>query len=305
MSAVIEVAGLSKAFGYAFMPDHRKALCDVSLTITRGEAVALLGPNGAGKTTLHRILNGLLKADRGAASVLGCPVQNLGKRERQRIAFIAESQELPDTLTVAQAANWLRPMYPRWDAVFERRLLTLFKLPQRGAIGSFSRGMRMKTACLLSLASHPEVLFLDEPFAGMDSVVRDEIVEALLSLAHDEGWTLLLSSHDIDDVERLTDRVALIQAGRIVLDSTLDDLQERCRRLTFRVPEGAANSTAALPSSWRHYEGGARFATVVETAWLDLDDALEKVHALQPGAGGMEVASLSLREIYTAFVRTP
>jgi ABC-2 type transport system ATP-binding protein len=302
MSPVIEATGLSRAFGYSFLPDYRRALIEVSLSVTRGESVALLGPNGAGKTTLHRILNGLLKPDAGTARVLGCPVQKLGKTERQRMAFIAESQELPDELTVPQAANWLRPMYPRWDRAFERRLLQLFRLPERGSIGSFSRGMRMKTACLLSLSSHPEVLFMDEPFAGMDPVVRDEIVEALLTLAQEEQWTLFLSSHDIDDVERLADRVLLLDAGSLMLDSTLDDLQERCRRLTIHLPHGAQN-TAPLPASWRLWETGPRYATVIETAWSDMDDALEKVHACQPGAAGMEAASLSLREIYQAYLR--
>lgn len=303
MSPVIEVSGVSRAFGYSFMPDYRRALQNVSITVHGGEAVALLGPNGAGKTTLHRILNGLLKADSGTASVLGCPVQKLGKSERQRIAFIAESQELPDDLTVPQAANWLRPMYPRWDAGFERRLLQLFRLPDRGTIGSFSRGMRMKTACLLALCGHPEIVFMDEPFAGMDPVVRDEIVAALLTLAQEQHWTLFLSSHDIDDVERLADRVLFLDAGRIRLDSTLDDLQESCRRLTIRLPFGPAENTAPLPASWRHYEAGARHATVIETAWCDLDEALEKVHAVQPRAAGVECASLSLREIYHAFLQ--
>lgn len=302
MNPVIEAKGISHAFGYFFLPDYRSALKEVNLTVTRGESVALLGPNGAGKTTLHRILNGLLKPDAGTARVLDCPVQKLGKYERQRIAFIAESQELPDDLTVAQAAAWLRPMYPRWDAAFERRLMELFRLPAHGTIGAFSRGMRMKTSCLLSLCWHPEVLFMDEPFAGMDTVVRDEIVEALLTLAQEERWTLFLSSHDIDDVERLADRVLLLDAGSLVLDSTLDDLQEHCRRLTIHLPHGADNR-APLPSTWRQWQTGPRHATVIETAWSDMNDALEKVHAIQPGAAGMESASLSLKEIYQAYLR--
>ena len=303
MNPVITAQLISKTFGRRFFPDRREALQEVSLSVSGGESVALLGPNGAGKTTLHRILNGLLPADRGTATVLDCPAAKLGNRERQRIAFIAESQELPDDLTVAQAAAWLRPLYPKWDRAFERHLLQLFRLPERGAIGSFSRGMRMKTACLLSLSYHPEVLFLDEPFAGMDAVVRDEIVAALLGLGREEGWTLLLSSHDIEDVERLADRIALLEDGRLVLDVPLEDLSENCRRLTFRLPEGAAPDLDRLPGSWRHYQSGPRYASVVETAWLDLDDALEKARTMHPAAAAMEVGSLSLREIYLACLR--
>ena len=304
MSVVISLHEIKKGFGYPFLPDYRRAEDGVSMELQRGEVMALLGPNGAGKTTTHRILNGLLKPDGGTAAVLGCPVNKLGRAQRQRMAFVAESQELPGELTVSQAVAWVQPMYPQWDRAFERRLRDLFQLPAGGTIGSFSRGMKMKTACLLSLASHPEVIFMDEPFAGMDAVVRDEIVEALLGLARDEGWTMLLSSHDIDDVERLADRVAVINAGRLILDDTLDVLQERCRRLTFQLPGDALENTPPLPDTWRHYRRGPRFATVVETAWQDMDAALEKIHAHRAGAGGLEVASLSLREIYTALVRT-
>ena len=302
MNPVITAQGISKTFGRRFFPDRREALKEITLTVNQGESVALLGPNGAGKTTLHRIFNGLVPADRGTATVLDCPAVKLGNRERQRIAFIAESQELPDDLTVAQAAAWLRPLYPKWDRAFERHLRQLFRLPERGLIGSFSRGMRMKTACLLSLAYHPEVLFLDEPFAGMDAVVRDDIVAALLGLGREEGWALLLSSHDIEDVERLADRIALLDEGHLVLDLPLEVLSENCRRLTFRLPEAVAPDLARLPGSWRHYQSGQRHASVVETAWLDLDDALEKARTLHPAAAAMEVASISLREIYLAYL---
>jgi ABC-2 type transport system ATP-binding protein len=203
------------------------ALRGVDLSIPEGSLFALLGPNGAGKTTLVQILAGLRRASRGRASVLGVDCASISYRDRRSIAYVNESQRLPDWMRVDQLEAYVAPLYPTWDASLAARLRERFQLPTDRPIRTFSRGERMKAALLCVLAPRPKLLLMDEPFSGMDAIVKDELVRGLLESAGAEGWTVLLSSHDIGELELLADRVGILAEGLMRLDMAMDAVRAR------------------------------------------------------------------------------
>src|SRR5262249_41009916 len=155
--------------------------------------------------------------------------KRLGPVQFADLGYVSESMNLPLWMTVTQFLDYCRPLYPRWDKDFEKRLLTQFELPPQAKLRHLSRGMRMKAALLSSLAYRPKLVILDEPFSGLDPLVRDEFIRGLLELTEEEGWTVFISSHDIEEVQRLADRVAIINRGRLELDETSTSLQSRFR----------------------------------------------------------------------------
>src|SRR5262249_2132011 len=163
--------------------------------------------------TTIKVLVNLLRPTRGRARVLGCETRSLGQRERQRIGYISENQRLPGWMTAADLLAYCRPFYPTWDAGFARSLQDSLGLSAPQRIAAMSRGTRMKAALLSSLAYRPELVLLDEPFTGLDPVVRDELIGALLQACAERASTVFISSHDIDEVERLADWIGFIEDG--------------------------------------------------------------------------------------------
>ena len=189
---VIDVVNLSCRYR------KTEAVRGVSFAVQPGTIFALLGPNGAGKTTTIRALMNILRPSGGAARVLGTDSRRLGPHELQTIGYVSENQELPTWMTVAELLAYCRPFYPAWDERLCRKLIDDFALPPGVRIGRLSRGMRVKAALVSALAYRPRLLILDEPFSGLDPVVRDDLVHGVLERAGEEQWTVLVSSHDLD-----------------------------------------------------------------------------------------------------------
>jgi ABC-2 type transport system ATP-binding protein len=204
---IIETHNLTRRFG------RTEAVHDLDFAVPQGSVCALLGPNGAGKSTTIKMLMNLLLPSAGVARVMGTDSRRLGPAELANIGYVAESQSLPLWMTVRQYLAYCRPFYPRWDAALAEKLLAMFELPSDRRLKDLSRGMAMKAALLSSLAYRPPLLVLDEPFSGLDPLVRDEFVRGMLEISELGDWTVLVSSHDIEEVERLCDRVALLQGG--------------------------------------------------------------------------------------------
>lgn len=224
MTAVIETIDLTRRFG------QLDAVDGLTLQVNVGSLFAFVGPNGAGKTTTIKMLLNLLKPTSGKAYVLGIDSRRVGPRELARIGYVSENQDLPDWMTVDQLIAYVRPFYPTWDESLCRTLRRDLDLASRLPIRSFSRGMRMKAALLVSLAYRPELVVLDEPFSGLDPLARDELVRALLELTGERTWTTLISSHDIDEVERLADSIAFINQGRVFVTESVQDLIGKYRK---------------------------------------------------------------------------
>jgi ABC-2 type transport system ATP-binding protein len=205
------------------------AVQGLSLAVPEGSIYALIGPSGAGKTTLIKILMNILTPTRGTASILGVDSRELGPRVLENIGYVSENQELPGRLKVGDCFDYLRPYYPRWDAKLETELRGQLRLPAERRIRHLSHGMRLKMALACALSFRPRLLVLDEPFSGLDALVRDELTEGFLRQA--AGLTVLISSHELAEIERIATHVAFLNAGRLLFQGTTEELSEHGRAI--------------------------------------------------------------------------
>ena len=209
------------------------ALAGLTLAIPKGSVVGLLGRNGAGKTTALRCLVGLQVPDSGEVRVLGRDPHEAGHRDAPAHRFpVAAGRPFPEA-TVASVIRFCAPLYPNWDRELEAQMLSRFGIDPKRRLKQHSQGQQRAVALLLAICPRPELLILDEPASNLDAVVRREFLDAVLSLAAEEGRTVIFSSHILSDVERAADRVAIIHQGRLLLERSLDDLKEQSRRLRF------------------------------------------------------------------------
>lgn len=228
---VVSVEGLSRRFG------RTAALEGVDLEVPRGVVFGLVGENGSGKTTLIRHVLGLLRAQRGRVRVFGLdpvldPVGVLS-----RVGYLSETRDLPDWMRVGELLLYLRAFYPGWDDAYADDLRDRFELDPGARVKGLSQGQRARVGLLAALAYRPELLVLDEPSTGLDPVVRRDILGAIVRTIADEGRTVFFSSHLLDEVERVSDRVAMLHGGRVVLCGELDAIKQEHRRVTLRFDE--------------------------------------------------------------------
>ena len=279
-----------------------RALRSVDLAVPEGSLYALLGPNGSGKTTLLQILMGLQRATFGEAKVLGRDVRSLRAVDRARIGYVAEGQRLPGWMTVRQLEAYLAPLYESWDATFAAELRRRFRLPADRSIGSLSRGEQMKAALLCGLAPRPRLLVLDEPFTGMDALVKDELVSGLLESAGLEGSAVLLCSQDIGELELLADWVGMLDRGTLVFSEPMDRLRERYRRVEVMVGPGVEPATLRLPEQWLAAEwSGRRGGFLVTDA--DVAPVEQAVAQWLPDVERLDVRPASLREVFVSVAK--
>jgi ABC-2 type transport system ATP-binding protein len=277
-----------------------EAVADLTLTVQAGTLFAMLGPNGAGKTTTIRTVMNISRPSSGSASVFGVESTRLGPAELRRIGYVSENQKLPSWMTIGELLAYCRPFYPSWDDGLCRKLLADFDLRAGDRIGRLSRGMRVKAALVSSLAYRPKLLVLDEPFSGLDPVVRDDLVRGVLELAGEEQWTVFLSSHDLDEVERLVDVVGFIDGGRLVLAEPFADLHARFRRVEVTTGESAPPSQTAN-ADWIGLQQAGRVIRLVETRYVERETERRATEAF--GATRIDVLPMTLREIFVAIVR--
>jgi ABC-2 type transport system ATP-binding protein len=294
VTPVIDVANLICRYR------RTEAVAGITFRVEPGTVFALLGPNGAGKTTTIRALMNIIRPTGGEARVLGVDTRHLGPCELQAIGYVSENQQLPEWMTLAELLAYCRPFYPTWDDALCATLVADFELPLGTKIGRLSRGMRVKAALVSALAYRPRLLVLDEPFSGLDPVVRDDLIHGVLERAGEEGWSVLISSHDLDEVERLVDAVAFLDAGRIVSCEPMTTLQDRFRRVEVTLSEQEGPAPTPEPT-WIGVTRAGRVIRFTDTAYAQgISD--EWIASRFPGAR-IEVQPMSLRQIFVALVR--
>ena len=289
MTPAIETVDLTRRFRRTEAVDH------LSLQVPAGSIFALIGPNGAGKTTTIKLVMNLLRPTRGAARVLGTDSRRLAPRDLQHIGYVSENQRLPDWMTPGELLDYCRPFYPTWDEDLRRSLQAQLGLTATTPLRTLSRGTRMKAALLSSLAYRPELIILDEPFTGLDPLVRDELIRALLEVSDDRTRTVLISSHDIEEVERLADWVGFIDRGRLLFAEPVSSLLAR-----FQLVEviGADSFAGTIPTDPRWIVQGVAGRTL---RFVDTDhsaqDATARISAAFPSAE-IRTSPLPLRDIF-------
>jgi ABC-2 type transport system ATP-binding protein len=296
MNPVISTHGLTRQFGKI------PAVAGLTLSVPTGSVYALLGPNGAGKSTTIKMLMNILEPTSGSATVMGTDSTRLGPHEFAQIGYVSENQQLPEWMTVGQLIEFCRPMYPTWDAAVCAKLLKEFDLPIDRKLKNLSRGMKMKAALLTSLAYRPRLLVLDEPFTGLDPLVRDEVIRGMLELTEQENWSVFISSHDIDEVERLADWIGVIDAGKIQLSESTESLQARFRRLDCVVPSGY-RMPETPPKSWLVPTLTGHGVCVVESEY-HCGASESRLAQAFGGATEISASEMSLREIFLALARS-
>lgn len=294
MTNAIETFDLTRRYG------RTEAVKSLNLQVPTGSIFALLGPNGAGKTTTLKLLMNLVRATRGRAMVLGADTRRLGPDQFQRIGYVSENQRLPEWMTPGELFDYCRPFYPAWDEALRGRLESDLGLATRAPLSTLSRGTRMKAALLASLAYRPELVVLDEPFTGLDPLVRDELVRGLLEVSGERTWTVLISSHDIDDVERLADWVGFMKEGQVQFAEPVAALLARFR-LVEVVPNGDTPALMPPDPRWLLQGTAGRTLRFVDT-YHDESDAASRIAAAFP-ACDIRTYPLPLREIFVTLAR--
>jgi ABC-2 type transport system ATP-binding protein len=217
----VEVNNLSRQFRQTL------ALDNISFRAEQGRIYGLVGANGAGKTTLIKHLLGLFRVkSSGSVRIFGLDPVRHPVDVLKRIGYLSEDRELPEWMNIDELMRYTRAYHPGWDEQYARELLSTFQLDRSMKIKDLSKGMRAQAALVAAVAHRPDLLLLDEPSSGLDVMVREDILEAIVRTITDDGRTVVFSSHLLEEVERMSDHVTMIHQGRITLDGTLDKLQD-------------------------------------------------------------------------------
>lgn len=278
----------------------RRALHDVSFEVPAGAIFALAGPNGAGKTTALSIAMNILHPDSGRVDVLGVRSTRLKPGDFQNIGYVSESQILPEWMRAGDFLRYCRSFYDNWDELLAGSLVREFRIPEDRRLRELSRGEKMRLALVSSLAYRPELLVMDEPFSGLDVLVREEIVETMLGLA--EGMTVLLASHDLADLESFATHVAYVDNGELWFAEELSAVMGRFREVDVLL-EQPASAVAGIPEQWLSFEPSGRMVRIVHSAW-DPNRSIDEIHARFDGVREIRTNNISLRAVFVALAKS-
>jgi ABC-2 type transport system ATP-binding protein len=242
----------------------------------------------------------LITATSGKAETLGRDSRKLSGRDFAEIGYVSDDQQLPDWMTVEYFMKYFRPFYPAWDIAREEQLLREFDLPKDRKLKHLSRGMRMKAALASSLAYHPKLLVLDEPFSGLDALVRDELSAGMLENA--DGATVLISSHDLADIESFTSHIGYLDRGCLQFTEEMSSLVERFRQVEVTTDAGSRTSDEHWPANWLNPERSPAMVRFVETNF-ELERTLAEVRRVFGAPRHVELTAMPLRAIFVTLAK--
>ena len=228
---MIEVRELVKSF------EGLRALDGLTLTVPKGAVYGLVGPNGAGKSTLIRHLTGIYRQDSGSVLIEGEPVYE-NPAVKQKIAYIPDEVFYYTQATLRDMKGLYKDLYPGFDEDCYRKLAGAFELDEGRPIRKFSKGQQKQAAFWLALSLRPELVVLDEPVDGLDPVMRRQVWSLLLSDVAERGTTVLVSSHNLRELEDVCDHVGILNRGKMLLERSLSELQENLVKIQLALPEG-------------------------------------------------------------------
>ncbi len=277
------------------------AVSGLDLAVPRGSVYGLIGRNGAGKTTTLRLLMGLLRPDQGEATVLGMSLLKTSHELRQKVAYVSQCQQLPGWMTLAELCKSSASFYARWDEDLARALARRWELPVKRPIAHLSGGEQRQASILLALATRPEVLFLDEPAAGLDPIARRELLASLVdALSQQDGCTILFSTHYIGDLERIAEHVAMMDRGRILRSLRLDQWLQTTKRVQVVFDGDSVPLGFTIPGSTRMRTEGPVFTALVE---LTSEDQLNQARGIR--GTRVNVFTMNLEDIFIDLLERP
>ena len=295
MSAIVETARLAKRYTGV------DAVMGIDLQVPEGAVFALAGPNGAGKTTALKMLMNIISPTAGAATVLGVDSRRLGPPEFARIGYMSENQQLPDWMRVGYFLDYCKPFYPQWDDAEASALVRQFDLPLDRRLRALSRGMRVKAALASSLAYRPKLLVLDEPFSGLDVLVREQLIEGVLERVGE--MTVLLASHDLAEIESFASHIAYIEQGRLRFVEEMNALSQRFREVEVTLEAPVPAKPAEWPPEWLIPEVTGVVARFVDSRYRE-DHLESNVRRLFTGVRSVAARSMPLRSIFVALAKS-
>ena len=277
---MLEMKNVTKTFGTF------RALDDLSLTVPKGGVYGLVGPNGAGKSTAIRHLTGVYRPDSGQITLEGAPIFE-NPAAKRRIGCIPDDVFYYPSASLEDMRRFYRGIYPTFDDALFERLYEVFQLPRKSPIRRFSKGMQKQAAFHLTLCARPEVLILDEPVDGLDPVMRRQVMSLILSDVAEYGTTVLISSHNLRELEDVCDHVGIMDHGEMLMEKSLADMQGNTHKLQIvgGVPEG-------LEILHESTSGRLKTLIVRGAAW----EISTKAAAAKPAY--FDVLPLSLEEIF-------
>ena len=277
---MLELKHVTKTFG------GFKALDDLTMTVPQGAVYGLVGPNGAGKSTIIRHLTGVYRPDSGTITMDGQPVYE-NPVQKARIGYIPDDVFYFPSASLEEMRRYYRSMYPKFDDALFDRLYEIFQLPKKGQMRRFSKGMQKQAAFHLTICTRPDVMVLDEPVDGLDPVMRRQVWNLILSDVAQRGTTVLISSHNLRELEDICDHVGIMDHGKMLLERSLADMQGATHKLQMvgEVPEGL---------EVLHESQVGRLKTLVVRG--SAEEITATVQAAQPVY--FDVLPLSLEEIF-------
>ena len=277
---MLEMKNVTKTFGTF------KALDDLTLTVPQGAVYGLVGPNGAGKSTAIRHLTGVYRPDSGGITVMGQPVYE-NPAVKAAIGYIPDDVFYFPSATLEEMGKFYQGIYPKFDACLFQRLYDIFQLPPKSPIRRFSKGMQKQAAFQLTLSARPEILILDEPVDGLDPVMRRQVMSLILADVAEHGTTVLISSHNLRELEDVCDHVGIMDHGKMLLEKSLADMQGATHKLQLvgDTPEGL---------DILHEASSGRLKTLIVRG--NPQDISAKAAAANPAY--FDVLPLSLEEIF-------
>ncbi len=281
---MIEIRNVTKKFG-----DYR-ALDDLSMTVPRGSVYGLVGPNGAGKSTLIRHLTGVFRPDSGTIRIDGMPVYE-NAALKARMAYIPDDIFYYNSSDLRDMMRLYAGLYPNFDKERYAKLLGAFSLNEKAAIRRYSKGMQKQAAFLLSICTRPDVLVLDEPVDGLDPVMRRQVWSLIMQDVAERGMTVLVSSHNLRELEDVCDHVGIMHRGKVILERALSELQDNVVKVQIVFRDGCN-----VPDDLQvvHEGSSGRIKTLILRG--SQGEIAERLNALEPTF--FDMVPLTLEEIF-------
>jgi ABC-2 type transport system ATP-binding protein len=288
---IIKTENLIKKYDSNFF-----ALDGLNMNVPEGAVYGFVGRNGAGKTTTLRAFMSLLKPTSGHIEVLGTNPWNMPKNIREQIGYTSDSMQLIPWLKVGEMINCNASFYENWDKDYVEQWVKRLNLPLNKRVFSLSRGNRQKLGLVMAIGHRPKVLILDEPAGGLDPIARREFLESIIQLIHESGTTIVLSSHQMSDLERIAEHIGIIDNGKMKVETTLEELKETTR--TIRI----ASKTKFDKPNDKDIIKFESFANAASITYKNFNQQKLLQIKQQFKDIDLQIDSLSLEEIFLAYI---